>query len=585
LKYTILLFTTLFYLGCNNAEPKGNAKSKAENYYSLARDYLHKDNDSTHIYLDSMYMLVSADDSPELYAKGLIVRTNGYFLQGKRVKNDSVISLMQDFFTSHDIKDLELFARFAIANQLKANENYYGADQEYQKSLNCISNETEDREYKLASIYNNAGLNAVKLGDHDLALVYYMKADSILDIKEYQNVRWHVLNNLSILYRLEKRYPEALNIQDRAIEYVDGNQNRLGTLIYNKALVHQNLHNLDSTITLLNGLLSDTLKIEAETENLAWSLLTSSYLELKENEKADVTFKKYLESCTRYDVPVTLDRRKSLEARIWIQEGQLLKARSLLREEIDSVKIYDPENAGLLSSLYKYLNVTYLDGRDFVKGKNTLDETYNVLNAIWEKVNKDDVEKWEKRYALAEKNRAIESQQQELIYQSSRIKQRNILIFLLASMLGLIVFLLRSYRKNNKLLKINNQIIQAEGEKFKAENELLQNKLSDLEHKLDADESILDEFLVLPGGKDRVRLKDIIYVRSVDNGMQFVTTVGNYFKWGALTNLMTLLPDQFFKRSSRSFIVNTTHINAINTKTLTMSNGDTVKLTDKSKLD
>jgi len=69
-------------------------------------------------------------------------------------------------------------------------------------------------------------------------------------------------------------------------------------------------------------------------------------------------------------------------------------------------------------------------------------------------------------------------------------------------------------------------------------------------------------FLLIKSGKHLVKLAhtDILYVESRKDYLRFVTNTGVYLSYMTMKHLLTLLPEELFKRIHRSYLINSTAI-------------------------
>ena len=126
--------------------------------------------------------------------------------------------------------------------------------------------------------------------------------------------------------------------------------------------------------------------------------------------------------------------------------------------------------------------------------------------------------------------------------------------------------------KNEKLVDSNAQLLNDIEEARKNENlfEVLQNSFLELDNK----------------SKTKIKLSNIVFLESKDKKVFIHMTDGGTFEdWQALKSFAAILPKELFMQIHRAFIVNIYHVTVKPNGSLSMSNGEVLKVTRNYKED
>lgn len=131
---------------------------------------------------------------------------------------------------------------------------------------------------------------------------------------------------------------------------------------------------------------------------------------------------------------------------------------------------------------------------------------------------------------------------------------------------GLIWYILRLSKKQNQMLLEQNEALRSA-------NETLIQSIHEHSNG-NTLQSIKESTLVLTNrDKTVLRLGDILYLQSQENGVQLHTNDARHWDWQNMKNYVGVLPDQLFLQIHRSYTVNITEVKARRANSLILSNG------------
>jgi DNA-binding LytR/AlgR family response regulator len=84
-----------------------------------------------------------------------------------------------------------------------------------------------------------------------------------------------------------------------------------------------------------------------------------------------------------------------------------------------------------------------------------------------------------------------------------------------------------------------------------------------------------NQFIIIKEGftHHKIFLKDLLYISSMQEYVQYHTTKGKHMELNSLTNLEKILPTTHFVRIHRSYIISKSAVNSKATKQITLNNG------------
>ncbi|MFD2788646.1 Photosystem I assembly protein Ycf3 [Arenibacter antarcticus] len=327
---------------------------------------------------------------------------------------------------------------------------------------------------------NNAGVAGRYNADYELAVSYYMKA---LRIAEAENSLLNIeiaSNGLGNTFMaIPHRTEEGFNYLQRALEVAKQADNRLG-LAMNYLTIsgyHDNLHQHEKARSYLNKLLklnqelndtygkAMTLKAFGEsylTENKNLALSEDYFLEAHQmfkdlgdkHRQALTLYNLGLVSFKQKNYPLSLERLNDALSR-----SEQLNDKVLIVNISEIISTIHEETANYSEAL-----VYYKKARDYKDSINLASQEVQIATIS----NQFNLEKKEAEIGLLKKEQSFQSEQ--IMNHKAAIKNRGIIIFLLAAVfLTLAIIILLQYKNHKNKKAIQTIIHQQEKEKVEAD--------------------------------------------------------------------------------------------------------------------
>ena len=327
---------------------------------------------------------------------------------------------------------------------------------------------------------NNAGVAGRYSADYELAVNYYMKALQIAEaVNSLLNIEIACNGLGNTFMSIPHRQEEGLNYLQRALNVAKQADNRLGLAMnyltisgyYDKLLQHETARSYLNELYKLNQELNDTygqaITLKAFGESY---LIENNNLSLSEDYflKAFQMFKgigdKHRQALTLYNLGQVAFKQKNYPLSL----KRLTDA--LNRSEQLNNKVLIVNISEIISTIYEE-TANYSEALAYYKKARDYKDSINLASQevqIATIVNQFDLEKKEAEIGLLKKEQSY--QQNQIDNHKAAIKNRGIIIFLLAAVfLTLAIIILLQYRNSKNKKKSQSIIHQQEKDKVEAE--------------------------------------------------------------------------------------------------------------------
>jgi tetratricopeptide (TPR) repeat protein len=170
------------------------------------------------------------------------------------------------------------------------------------------------------------------------------------------------------------------------------------------------------------------------------------------------------------------------------------------------------------------------------------------------------------------------SSQNEL--QASQIKTSNLLLTLIGIACIMLAGMAFVWRQNFRLTYENVGMLDEQNQKLAQDNLQLKQSIEEIrrEHNLNQ-LAMLEQTVALPTRNNlSLKLKEIIYVQAFGGGVYYVTPEKKHLVWHGFEESQKMLPEEFFVKTHRSYLINKTYVEQISTSKVFLKNGEVIPI-------
>lgn len=386
-------------------------------------------------------------------------------------------------------------------------------------------------------------------------------------------------SNLDGLFSKIKDYERSIEYGRRALNLVPPQNSGRLKILFNLGNRFFNVNQLDSSEYYLLQV-RDHPKTKPSLLISTNSLLAEISLLKGENDMAE----QYLRKANKLKAgsETTIDGVNLLyvEAVLEHEKGNTTLAKKLLIQSINEIEKRNSEsNHSNKQQRYdKYLTWT-LNGQS----KRIYKAYAEVVDSMMNESIINNTIKHEIAFEAIEKKQEIEFLKKENEFKALKIgsikSTNNLLALLSLSLISALYF----FFKSNKSRKENLEIVEGQNVNLQSLNQSLKTELKNAQSVVGNWDNIKDQMIELPGKEKRkLRIGEILYIKSDGNGLYIFTNSDKHHVWLRLKHIFDLLPESVFKQCHKSYIVNIKEIEKLNTKYL-MIKGTKVPLGGKYK--
>ena len=439
----------------------------------------------------------------------------------------------------------------------------------------------------IASKYNNIGLAIQFKGNYEEAGKNFFKGLAIAeDIKDtLLQIRFH--NNLGLVYKEFGDTIKALQLfeksQDLAVEF--GNKEFESLAQINLGVTFQDLKQYEKSLQYFESALKIKKSI-GEKMGIANVLGNIAYTQFyrKIYNKAQEALDASMHLVTEMDSKIRIIILERLQANIYSEQGKFDEAIEILKA-VKEKSIAINSNVELRNTLLD-LAKCYSKNNEYEKAQNELLAYSKIEDNINSNNKSTAISSIEDQYELEKTKRIIaenEAMTEKDLADKKFWQMLATMSFLAILLLG---YALRNRFKLMQLIKEDNNALQSqnsqlinESSELKQSNESLEAELLSINEKL-KEPNLLKEGTITLSNRQKTVLKlgDIIYIKASQNGVQIVTTNEKFIYWKGIGKFALDLPPSLFVQTHRSYIVNKIHVKSIQSEQLKMSNNDLVRI-------
>ncbi|MGE0078167.1 MAG: tetratricopeptide repeat protein [Bacteroidales bacterium] len=425
-------------------EGKINDSTKISIYITLSNEYVYIDTDSALMYTNSAEQLaLRNNDTIHLIgikaAYGYIYNTQGNYSEARRNFND----ILNYSKIRHD-SNMMASAYGNIGNTYMYENKNSLAIEYFLKAMKIF--EENNNTKGLATVYGVLGNIYLSLSEYNQALEYYQKGLVLFEQLGWKSYAATSTMNIGIVYKNKKDYDKAIEYFTKAhkVHLELGNLYEAAQCIGNIGNVEFCKGNYSLSIEYHKKSLETLKKVNA-TREVGTSLMNIgvNYDSLKNYDKASVYYKNALALLDSSDQP-------SLKRTLAIQISELSKKTKNFEE---ALKYY---------------------------------ELYSIYNdTITSRENRQNLDELLTKYETVQKEKEIELQKE-------KIWRKNIQVISVSSLLAFIIVLLfilivnyRRKKQDNLILAEKNRLISQQKEEILTQNEILQQQKEEIEAQRD----------------------------------------------------------------------------------------------------
>jgi two-component sensor histidine kinase len=341
-----------------------------------------------------------------------------------------------------------------------------------------------------AKLLNAIGVTHYFSGNLHDALIYYSRGFSLSDSLAYKEGIAYALNNMAVIYRLQRRYEKALEIYDKSLEIKIAEKDTVGIInsLYNKglALSYLNRHEESlSTFTESKFLSEKYQETDANIANIEIGIGVAHF-----NLGNIAEAKNHLKNGIQFSEKITPERVSAMAylGSIDVQEGRTAEGLKLIEDAYELT----------VSSGRQELLRTVLKERalasEAANNYNLASESWKAYSIISDSLNQESsrwaMEEMQARFELKDKETTISLQQLQLEKEANQKRWYLISGIFLALVLLVIILFLRKILNQRKQLTLE----VAKKEEALKENELL---LQEMHHRTKNNLQLLNSILSL----------------------------------------------------------------------------------------
>ncbi|MCC7465579.1 MAG: tetratricopeptide repeat protein [Saprospiraceae bacterium] len=164
--------------------------------------------------------------------------------------------------------------------------------------------------------------------------------------------------------------------------------------------------------------------------------------------------------------------------------------------------------------------------------------------------------------------------------QASQIETSNLLLTLIGIACIMFAGLAFVWRQNFRLTQENIGMLDEQNQKLAQDNFQLKQSLEEIRSKHSPDQqAMLEQTVALPTRNNlTLKLKEIIYVQAFGGGVYYVTPEKKHLVWHGFEESQKMLPEEFFVKTHRSYIINKTYVEQISTSKVFLKNGEVIPI-------
>lgn len=341
-----------------------------------------------------------------------------------------------------------------------------------------------------AKLLNAIGVTHYFSGNFHDALIYYNQGFLLSDSLDYQEGIAYALNNMAVIYRLQRRYDKALEIYDKSLEIKTEEKDTVGIInsLYNKGLAYSYLGQFEESLSTLteSKILSEKYREpDANIANIDIGIGVAHY-NLGNISEA----KKFLNDGIQFSERITPEKVSAMAylGAIDVMEGRTAEGLKRIEEAYEIT----------VSSGRKELLRTVLKERALASERagNFLiaTESWKAYSSISDSLNQESsqwaMKEMQARFELKDKETTISLQKLQLEKEASQKRWYLISGIFLALVLIIIVLFLRKILKQRKQLTLE----VSRKEEALNENDLL---LQEMHHRTKNNLQLLNSILSL----------------------------------------------------------------------------------------
>ena len=164
--------------------------------------------------------------------------------------------------------------------------------------------------------------------------------------------------------------------------------------------------------------------------------------------------------------------------------------------------------------------------------------------------------------------------------QSAQLKISNLLLLLLGAGSLLLGGLAYALRRNLLLSRENLGILGEQNQRLQHDNQSLKLTLEQIRQTEVSDKTkMLEQFITLPTRNNlSLKLSDIQYVQAFGGGVYYVTIDKRHLVWHGFDESLQMLPNEFFVKTHRSYIVNKIFVEQVSPRKVFLKNGEEIPI-------
>lgn len=341
-----------------------------------------------------------------------------------------------------------------------------------------------------AKLLNAIGVTHYFSGNLHDALIYYNKGFSLSDSLAYNEGIAYALNNMAVIYRMQRRYDKALEIYDKSLEIKTAEKDTVGIInsLYNKglALSYLNQHEESLSTFTESRLLSEKYQeTDANIANIDIGIGVTHY-NLGNISKA----KKYLTRDFQSFERITPEKVSAMVylGAIDVKEGRTDEGLKRIEEAYELIV-----SSGRMELLRTVLKERAL-ALETANNHSLASESWKAYSRISDSLNQESsqwaMREMQARFELKDKETTISLQQLQLEKEANQKRWYLISGMFLALVLLIIILFLRKILKQRKQLTLE----VTKKEDALKENEIL---LQEMHHRTKNNLQLLNSILSL----------------------------------------------------------------------------------------
>ncbi len=300
---------------------------------------------------------------------------------------------------------------------------------------------------------NGLGLNYWKKGEYEKALNYFFK---VLELAKKRFPERHesianYLSNIGLIYQELNLIPKAINYHTRALKIRKTLQTSNG-----QAISHANLGMCFTKLKDFDRAESNyKTAIELSEVNQNWNMyyallsdFAAVYVETNRNKLALQLYSKVINRIGfAEDEPKTRLTTLTNIAQLYLKEREPSRALEYIEQGLQLLKQFDHLNSFAADLYFSHAEACFMLGQN-QRGVQSLENYQKILKKNYSLKNAEAISMLEKKFEIAEKDRAILSQKQEISEQKVQFHKKT--IWLVLSIFVLFVISSILYMKSRK---------------------------------------------------------------------------------------------------------------------------------------